>query len=62
MRNIKVKRMNSAIGNLMYQSYDGGWVAYTDYCQMVSRLNKKISRLEETIIRTRQRELGISDK
>lgn len=61
MKKINIRRYNpnKEQANSMHLANHGGWVPYTDYCRKVSRLEAKISRLQETIIRSKMGEVGM---
>lgn len=60
MRKIHIRRFNPASsGKGMVPEIHGGYVPYTDYCLATSRLNRKISRLQDTIVKTRMKEVGV---
>lgn len=63
MRNIKIRRFhpNWFSRGEMRRDRFGGYVPYTDYCQVVSKYKQEISRLKETIVRTRMKEAGLGD-
>lgn len=44
----------------MFPDIHGGYVPYTDYCLKVSQLKAEISRLKDTIVNTRMKEVGVS--
>jgi hypothetical protein len=60
-RNIKIRRKTQFL-NIMEDHRHGGYVPYTDYCQVVSQLNKQISRLQKTIVRDRMKDLGVTEE
>lgn len=59
-KRIHIRRYRSTgFGDSMVEANDGGWVPYTDYCRMVSRLKEETSRLKDTIVKARMKEVGL---